>query len=437
MSVADSNPQDAAISLESATNWARSNREWEKVYRYIFLHPKDFFVIIQDRRWPIAHQVVYHGDIDLLKRMLAVFSDDQIDIRTKSKDGKTLLDVATERHSSHPAMHTYVELLFSQDELIGEAKQANWRAVQDLLDKNKDLANQKPPYSPYFLLHYVVENGDAQILDDLLGQFQFLTNVLNNKNETPLAMAVRLQKYDMCRILQPKTIARPSYVRNESQTTPTEPSYRSQERSTTHSTVKSLDEPSTYQAPTSMPNPTTKPISTKSKLPPIGFGGIVVDISESGDFTVESSALINSVRNPPIPPRPTPPSKQQPQASTLPPKLQPQPSTGFPHVHRTKTIITECPLTNLDPTPPSPRAPPPKPLSAMSAQLKKNLTCTLTQEIFVDPVIATDGQTYERAAILDWVNVYHCSPTTGAQMDATFRDNTEIKNIIQSIRGKK
>lgn len=413
----DNNSQDSAISLEVATNWARSNREWNKVYRYLFLHPKDFFVILPGRKWPIAHQVVYHGDVDLLKRMLALFSDDQIDLNTKSNDGKTLLNVAIDRRQSHGDMFTYVEHLFSQNELIEAAKRNNWRCVHELLERKKELANEKPPYSPYFLLHYIVEYGDAQFLQQILDNFQFLTNVLNNRNETPLDMAIRLQKNDMRDILAPKTVTWRSYVRTDSQS----PARDSMPRSTFHSSTRTSDNSTTYQTQFSAPNPTPK-----SKLPPIGFGGIVVDISENGDFTVGSSPLFNSNRNTPMPVAQPPPTKSQSKSSS-----------GFQHVYTTKTIISENPLTNQDPpSPPPPPPPPPKPnpASTMNEQLKKNLTCTLTEQIFVDPVIATDGHTYERAAIVDWVNCFRCSPATGAQMDATFRDNTEIKDIIKSIR---
>jgi hypothetical protein len=38
--------------------------------------------------------------------------------------------------------------------------------------------------------------------------------------------------------------------------------------------------------------------------------------------------------------------------------------------------------------------------------------CPLTMEIFVDPVITEDGQTYERAAIEVWFSNHSTSPLT-------------------------
>ena len=95
-----------------------------------------------------------------------------------------------------------------------------------------------------------------------------------------------------------------------------------------------------------------------------------------------------------------------------------------------KTIISEYRSNALDP-----------PLSIVSTSsdrfMMKNLKCPLTDQYFIDPVIVIDGHTYERTAILDWVNIYSSSPTTGAPMDATFRENTDIKRRIQSMSKQK
>jgi hypothetical protein len=370
MAFSDNSAREILTSLEAVTNSARSNRDWDQVYQYILLHPNDFFVILPGRRWAIAHQVVYHGNVDLFKRIVLLFSADQINIHSKTNDGKTCLDIASEKRTVHPTMYTYIEHLFAQDELIDEAKQSNWRSVMDILDKNRQLANEKPPYSPYFLLHYVVENGDALILQELIDHFQVRTNVLNEKNETPLDMAMRLNRYDLCSILQSKMATRPH---SQPQ------SNRSDERSTYDSPVNSFNEPTRS-------HPSSPVFSSKPCVP-----------------TTQSQGLFNSARG-----RPPPPSRQ----------------TGVQHIYTEKSIISEHPLTHSNP----PVA------TSFDRSSMKHLICPITDELFVDPVIASDGYTYERAAILDWFNEYHKSPKTGAVINAIFRDNIEIKQAIQSIR---
>ena len=44
--------------------------------------------------------------------------------------------------------------------------------------------------------------------------------------------------------------------------------------------------------------------------------------------------------------------------------------------------------------------------------IKETLTCPITQDIMTDPVLCSDGQTYERSAILAALRVKAESPIT-------------------------
>ena len=44
------------------------------------------------------------------------------------------------------------------------------------------------------------------------------------------------------------------------------------------------------------------------------------------------------------------------------------------------------------------------------------LACPLTQQLMRDPVVASDGYTYERAAIEDWMDTCMTSPITHAPL---------------------
>ena len=46
----------------------------------------------------------------------------------------------------------------------------------------------------------------------------------------------------------------------------------------------------------------------------------------------------------------------------------------------------------------------------------KGLFCPITQEAIVEPVVAADGHTYERLAIVRWLSDHHTSPVTGLFM---------------------
>ncbi len=47
-----------------------------------------------------------------------------------------------------------------------------------------------------------------------------------------------------------------------------------------------------------------------------------------------------------------------------------------------------------------------------STHTQQYLICPITLELFSDPVIAQDGNTYERKAITQWINQYGTSPIT-------------------------
>ena len=48
----------------------------------------------------------------------------------------------------------------------------------------------------------------------------------------------------------------------------------------------------------------------------------------------------------------------------------------------------------------------------------KELTCPITQELLIDPVLAEDGHTYERAAITRWFSTGNTrSPVTNEELE--------------------
>jgi hypothetical protein len=75
--------------------------------------------------------------------------------------------------------------------------------------------------------------------------------------------------------------------------------------------------------------------------------------------------------------------------------------------------------------------------TTLSPQILQNLTCILTKQIFVEPVTASDGQTYERKAIISWLGNNRYSPKTGEPLNDTFIDNTGVKELIADLRRQK
>ena len=64
------------------------------------------------------------------------------------------------------------------------------------------------------------------------------------------------------------------------------------------------------------------------------------------------------------------------------------------------------------------------------------LTCPITLELFVDPVLASDGYTYERSAIVEWVKNHHdTSPMTREKIKIKeLESNRIIKQLADQYR---
>ena len=58
------------------------------------------------------------------------------------------------------------------------------------------------------------------------------------------------------------------------------------------------------------------------------------------------------------------------------------------------------------------------------------LQCPISHEIMTDPVVASDGHTYERNNIKEWLRRDRVSPITNLPMDDWLTPNYAIKSII-------
>ena len=60
--------------------------------------------------------------------------------------------------------------------------------------------------------------------------------------------------------------------------------------------------------------------------------------------------------------------------------------------------------------------------------------CPITAEIMTDPVSTSDGFTYERAAITEWLRTKNTSPKTGAKLESTtLYPNHLVRSMIRAF----
>jgi tetratricopeptide (TPR) repeat protein len=89
----------------------------------------------------------------------------------------------------------------------------------------------------------------------------------------------------------------------------------------------------------------------------------------------------------------------------------------------TAFIVTSCQLTSTN-----------SKMKVDDADPNPAFTCPITNEIFVDPVIAEDGHTYERAAITDWLNKNSISPLSRIEIKVeNLRPNLLVKSMMDEF----
>lgn len=66
-------------------------------------------------------------------------------------------------------------------------------------------------------------------------------------------------------------------------------------------------------------------------------------------------------------------------------------------------------------------------------KIRDEFICPITYELMREPVVASDGHTYEKAAIEKWLKSNHISPRSGEAMDSLTIPNINLKKLIQDI----
>ena len=72
----------------------------------------------------------------------------------------------------------------------------------------------------------------------------------------------------------------------------------------------------------------------------------------------------------------------------------------------------------------------------MVHNVASEMHCPLTKELFVDPVLTTAGNTYERKAIEAWLKDHDTSPSTGKTLPhKTLVPNHALRSAYLGLRG--
>ena len=168
-------------------------------------------------------------------------------------------------------------------------------------------------------------------------------------------------------------------------------------------TYKSSSFASSYSGRYGSANPS---MSSTSYIPPTPSAPPANGLSSAsnyfGTFSSANSSLSRTSHNPPIPSAPPahPVFRTEPVASPLAQSIS----------------------SVLSPPQSSTTASPQKEIARQCENLESSFRCPITQETMKDPVIAKDGQTYERKAIEEWFEKSDSSPMTGLPIAKTLEE---------------
>ncbi|CAM2712428.1 unnamed protein product [Rotaria socialis] len=132
-------------------------------------------------------------------------------------------------------------------------------------------------------------------------------------------------------------------------------------------------------------------------------------------------------------------------------QLSPLPHDVSHRLLRPPPIPPRSPPIHLHHPPMPPRSPPihlhpppipPRPIRSQSQNLPTSITtripdallCPITSDLFEDPVLAEDGHTYERQAIVQWIRQNGTSPITREPLhEKNLRTNYTIRKLVEEL----
>jgi hypothetical protein len=384
----------------------------------------------------MLHQIVYCGNVVHLNEVLAYqLSNQEFRLLCKSLDDKTVREVATERAHVHPQMLRRIERLVAIDQLLNNAKDGKWELVRQFLRQQPDIINEKPPYRKLFLAHYLASTGQLEMFKDLSDICAF--------------------KLDL--IADDKTINQMARENNHLEFAEHIENLQSTIQETTENHLHD-DDDDTTEHNSDLPYPTTQPFFSP------GFHddpGIMI-------FSINPTSIGNMF----LP---------QDEALTFPNHHHHHHTSNDLH-YATHSLFQGHTPTNMTmfatnsqhhsgdgehETHQKPKSNAPPPMTdeeqaiyekTVAENVKKfpadnllnAITCCITKGILRDPgkiiskinfyvecfsiVVAADGFTYEREAIMNWFEHSNRSPMTNKELeDQELKPNHAIKSILQSL----
>ncbi|CAF1306158.1 unnamed protein product [Adineta steineri] len=406
-------PPNQIHTFMEAYECAKNDYHWNKVISAISEHPDWLTRIPQGRRWTMLHQIVYCGNVPRFNEILSYeISNQDFRLLHKALDDKTIREVASERAHIHPQMLRRIERLVAMDQILNNARDGKWELVKQFLRQQTDIVNEKPPYRKYYLAHFLALTGQFNIFKDLCNICEFkLDLIADGKTINQIAR-------------EHNHIEFAEYIENHMPNADAISETNSDNNSILSVTIDDSH----------LPLATTQPYFSQGFHDDPGimifslnsttnsFGDVLLSVNEpilisnhdqdSSHDQLYTHSLIhgqNSVNDHN--------NNNDEEKNNQKLKLTVSPSMTEEEQMEYERIVTE----NI------------KRFSADNL-LNSAVTCCITKGILRDPVVAADGFTYEREAILNWFKQSNRSPMTNQELEnQEVKPNHAIKSILKSL----
>ncbi|CAF1570835.1 unnamed protein product [Didymodactylos carnosus] len=176
--------------------YAKKNVNPDLIYGSLIYNSNVLTTIPPNETLSILHHIVSHGNLDLFSSVIAI-PNLRFILLTKSagKPSKDILEISHEnikKSQQHKMIYKRIKELNELDKFVEYAKHNQTdQCKQMLIQTDIDLANMKPPYRKYYLIHHLAYANNRREFDELrnLGTCHFNMLLLTSDNKTAAEVA--------------------------------------------------------------------------------------------------------------------------------------------------------------------------------------------------------------------------------------------------------
>jgi hypothetical protein len=195
MATATSNTQ-GPLSLEEVYDVVKRNEQahYDLVYRTLLVKSQYLTEIPNNEKYSILHYLVINGALDLFTKVIAIPNIRFILLtKTLTKPSQDILEIAKEnkgKSKDYKELYKQINQLVEMDKFVEYAKGNETEKCKEMLQQDRNLANKKPPYRKYYLIHHLAYANNKDAFDQLRQLCQFDYTLLTSDQKTAAEVAI-------------------------------------------------------------------------------------------------------------------------------------------------------------------------------------------------------------------------------------------------------